>query len=131
MAIGSRYNGGGALQGVVIEGNVAADGTITAPGGSSSTSPSFVKASSSVPLGFQQIVGAATSTALTVPTGATFAIIQPVAQAIAWRDDGVAPTATVGMLVPADGELLYDGTLATFRLIQVAATATINVSYYR
>lgn len=49
MAIGNRYNGGGALQGVVIEGNVAADGTISAPGGSSSTTPTFVTAAQGTP----------------------------------------------------------------------------------
>lgn len=132
MAIGNRYNGGGPLAGVLIEGTVdPATGAVSAPTGSTSSSPTFVKAASAVPLGFQQIVGAAASTALTVPSGATYAIIQPVSQAISWRDDGVVPTATIGMTVPAGGELLYDGTLATFRYIQVAATVTVNISYYR
>lgn len=114
----------------------SANGALPIAGGDGSTAsgpsnPSFVKSAAAVPLGFQQIVGAAASTALTVPSGATYAIIQPVSQAISWRDDGVVPTATIGMTVPAGGELLYDGTLATFRYIQVAATVTVNISYYR
>ena len=47
-----------------------------------------------------------------------------------WRDDGTAPTATVGMLLPAGAELRYTGALAALRLIQASAGATVNVSYY-
>jgi len=49
VAIGNRYNGGGPLSGVVIEGTVAADGTVSAPVGTSSTSPQFVTAAQSDP----------------------------------------------------------------------------------
>ena len=124
------------LTGVAAGSGATTDGStpITGSNGTSaasSTNPIPVKAAPAVPLGFQQIVGAVASTGLTVPPGATYAIIQPVSQAIAWRDDGVAPTATIGMTVPSGGELLYDGTLSTFRFIQVAATVTVNISYYR
>lgn len=43
MAIGNRYNGGGPLAGVLIEGTVdPATGAVTAPTGSTSASPTFV-----------------------------------------------------------------------------------------
>ena len=49
---------------------------------------------------------------------------------IRWRDDGTAPTASVGMLLAADEVLLYDGKTEDIRLIKVSATATVDVSYY-
>jgi hypothetical protein len=83
------------------------------------------------PLGFQQITSLAASTGLVVPAGATFATIVPAAQAVSWRDDGVAPTATVGMLLPVGTQLQYSGNLAAIRFIEAAASATLNISYYK
>ena len=70
------------------------------------------------------------STVLTVPSGATIAVVQAEGADVRWRDDGTAPTATVGMLLPAGAELRYTGALAALRLIQASAGATVNVSYY-
>lgn len=80
-------------------------------------------------LGYQQILPSV-STALTVPATATYAIIQAEAQAVRWRDDGVAPTAAIGMTIAAGGELRYDGNLTTIRFIEATASAKLNVSYY-
>jgi len=82
------------------------------------------------PLGYQQIVGLAASTALTVPGGAKYALITCESQIARWRDDGVAPTAAIGMQLPPNSAIWYDGDLAAIRFIQTAATATLNVSYY-
>jgi hypothetical protein len=82
------------------------------------------------PKGYQQIVGLASSTALTVPTGATVAFIAVSTQAVRYRDDGTAPTATVGMPVPAGSQLMYSGSLSAVRFIQQTATATLDISYY-
>lgn len=87
-------------------------------------------------LGYQQIASLATSTGLTLPTNntnfgnPTYAIIQAEAQAVRWRDDGTAPTASVGMTIAAGGELRYDGNLNAIRFIEVTASAKLNVSYY-
>ncbi len=81
-------------------------------------------------LGFQQITSLSSSSALTVPGGATLAVIQAEGADVRWRDDGTAPTATVGMLLPAGAELRYTGALAALRLIRASAGATVNVSYY-
>lgn len=81
-------------------------------------------------LGFQQITSLSTSTALTVPSGAGLAVIQAEGAAVRWRDDGTAPTASVGMLLPAGAELRYTGTLGALRLIQTDSGAVIDVSYY-
>ncbi len=87
--------------------------------------------SSLTPLGFQFITSLATSTPLTVPTGATEALIQVMSQNVRWRDDGVAPTATVGMQLRAGGDMLYTGKLTAIRFIEEALGASLNVSYYR
>lgn len=90
--------------------------------------------------GYQQIVGPATSTALTVPTRSsqtgvagtpTVAVIVVESQTVRWRDDGVAPTASIGMPIYPGGVLVYDGDLTRIRFIQSSASATINVSYYK
>lgn len=83
------------------------------------------------PLGYQQITDVSASVGLTSPpAGAKAAIIQAEDQAVRWRDDGVAPTDSVGMLIPAGSELVYDGAMSSIRFIEAAAGATLNVSFY-
>lgn len=81
-------------------------------------------------LGYQQITSLSASTGLTVPAGATRAVIIAETQNVRWRDDGVAPTASVGMLLSQLVTLSYDGDLNRIRFIQQSASATLNVSYY-
>lgn len=84
------------------------------------------------PLGYQQIVLAG-STALTVPVGTAFANVTPEAGDVRWRDDGTAPTASVGYPLAAGAELQYTGTpaaLAALRFIGQTAGAVLNVCYY-
>lgn len=82
--------------------------------------------------GYQQIVGIVTSTALTVPTLTRFCIIQCTSQNVRWTDDGVTtPTATVGMRLQVGETFLYNGSFSNIRFIQEAATATLNISYYK
>jgi hypothetical protein len=89
-------------------------------------------------LGYQQITSLSASTALTVPQRdlgglagtPRIAIITPEAQAVRWRDDGVAPTASVGMPLAAGVTLQYDGDLSQIRFIEQAGGAKLNVTYY-
>ena len=92
------------------------------------TIPAVVPAVSGVPLGFQQLTPAA-ATSLTVPAGATLAVIIGDTAAFTWRDDGTAPTAGVGMVWPVGVPLYYNGTLSALQVI--SATGHVNVSYYR
>jgi len=88
---------------------------------------------------YQQISIPAASTALTIPTRntlgmastPTLAVIQCETTAVRWRDDGVAPTATVGMRLEPSGILMYDGDLTRLRFIQVGGGSILNVSYYK
>ena len=81
-------------------------------------------------LGYQQITSLTSSTALTVPAGASLALIVPETQNVRWRDDGVDPTTTVGMPVLTNTSMSYDGDLNAVRFIAVASGAVLNVSYY-
>lgn len=83
------------------------------------------------PLGYQQISTAlATAQSLTVPTGANVAYIVAEAVDVRWRDDGVAPTSSVGMVLPAGASLTYAASLAAIQFIETAAGSILNVSYY-
>jgi hypothetical protein len=83
-----------------------------------------------LPKGHQQLTSIAASTALTVPAGARYAILKCTAQAVRWRDDGVDPTAAIGMLLDVGDEFLYTGKLAAVRVIEAAGGGVLNVAYY-
>lgn len=82
------------------------------------------------PLGYQQITGLGTAKALTVPSGATLAVISVEGGSVRYRDDGTDPTTTIGMPLPEAG-ITYTGSLAAIKFIQAAGTAVLNVLYYR
>lgn len=86
--------------------------------------------STTVCLGYQQITSLSSAQALTVPSGATMALIAPETKDVRWRDDGVNPTASVGMPLVVGTTLNYDGDLNRIRFIETEASATINISYY-
>lgn len=81
-------------------------------------------------LGYQQITDLSSSTTLTVPSGSTLAVIQCTAQNVRWRDDGTAPTATVGMQLAPGDYFFYTGELSNIRFIEEAASAVLNISYF-
>lgn len=89
-------------------------------------------------LGYQQITALSSATALTVPVvdanglsaKPTLALIVSETQAVRWRDDGVDPTASVGMPLAVGVTLQYDGDLSRIRFIEQAAGAILNISYY-
>jgi len=80
--------------------------------------------------GYQQITNLSAATGLTIPVGATVALIQAETQDVRWRDDGTAPTASVGMIIGAGTTLPYTGNLYAIKLIQATASAKLNISYY-
>ena len=88
--------------------------------------------------GYQQITNLTASVGLTIPTTApdglnakpVFALIVAEGAGVRWRDDGTAPTASIGMPLAVGVPLQYDGDLTKIRFIQQAATGIINVSYY-
>lgn len=90
------------------------------------------------PLGYQQLTNAVlqASVGLTIPTlpagspGPGFLVIQCQAGAVRWRDDGSAPTSTVGMLIQSGGELTYVGEVRAIRFITSSGTPICDASIY-
>lgn len=89
-------------------------------------------------LGYQQITDLSSAVGLTVPAVdeagnkmmPTRAFIVAEGNNVRWRDDGTAPTASVGMILIQNNVLSYDGDLNSIKFIQVSAGAKLNVSYY-
>jgi hypothetical protein len=86
--------------------------------------------------GYQQITSLSASTGLTVPTDANtgepnYCLIVAQTQGVRWRDDGTAPTASVGMPLDPGVPFAYDGDLNKIRFIEVTASAALNISFYR
>jgi hypothetical protein len=91
-----------------------------------------------VTLGYQQITSLSSSTGLTLPQTDAFgnavkpllAVITPETQAVRYRDDGIAPTATVGFPLAVGQVLSYDGDLTKLRFIEQTGSAKLNINYY-
>lgn len=84
-----------------------------------------------LPLGYQQLTVPAASTALTVPATSKRAVIQCEDGDVRWRDDGVAPTAAIGMRLESGSSMEYTGSLSAIRFIRrTGASGTLNISYY-
>jgi hypothetical protein len=97
---------------------------------SSASEASFNQTWCTHTLGYQQLTSLTGSTAFTsVPAGTIYAVVSVETQAIRWRDDGVAPTASVGMPVAAGSSFAYTTNFIGFRIIQQAASATVDVYF--
>lgn len=105
------------------------------PSGSLGFSNQFQK-----PLGYQQFtsLGSAIQLGVTapstgptaIPAKATMCVISVEGAAIRWRDDGTPPTASIGMPVGNGQSLSYSGDMTALQMIQQAASATVNITYY-
>jgi len=88
--------------------------------------------------GYQQITTLTASVGLTIPARApdglnakpVFALIIAEGAPVRWRDDGTAPTASVGMPLAVGVPLQYDGDLTKIRFIQQSTSGILNISYY-
>lgn len=89
------------------------------------------------PLGFQQLTLTGTAQGLTLPTPPTgfyvgYTVIQceGTGAVARWRDDGTAPTSTVGMILNAGSELDYTGDPTTIKFIVGTGSPILDISYY-
>lgn len=84
------------------------------------------------PAGYTQVTSLSSAVGLgTIPPGTKVALIQPETKDIRWRDDGTNPTTTTGMILVANDTLLYSGTMSAFKMIEVAATGKVNITFYK
>ena len=84
------------------------------------------------PAGYVQLTSLASAVGLgTIPDGVTLAVIQSETQNVRYRDDGTNPSASVGMILVAGDILYYTGVMSSIKFIQVAASAKLNITYYK
>lgn len=86
-----------------------------------------------VPLGYQQMTSLGSATALpSIPAKARYALVICASQTVNWRDDGSAPTTSVGMPLTTNTPIIFaEQPLSAVEIIQTASSATCNVSYYQ
>lgn len=68
------------------------------------------------------------------PQNATYAVICAYTEAVNYRDDGTAPTATTasgGQTIPAAQCIPYNGTFTALQFIQQAGGGEIGISFYK
>lgn len=77
-------------------------------------------------------VGSSSPTTLTVPSGATHAIVSVDvgATTVRWTRDGTAPTTAVGHPLQA-GDYLEIDNLSNFKMCATSGTSTVQVSFHR
>jgi hypothetical protein len=75
----------------------------------------------------------ASLTAVGPPNGANFVMMQSETQNIRWRDDGAAPTTTVGMLLntTATFPTLYNGQMGKVQFIDATAGGLLDAAFYK
>ena len=85
------------------------------------------------PLGLETIsVTSSSAVALNPPTGATTVQIAVSGAAVNYRDDGTAPTSSVGMPAAVGAEFfLSQANLANIQFIAQTGTATLTLSFYK
>ncbi len=82
------------------------------------------------PMGFQALVPTS-STAMTVPKGARFALITVEVQHVRMTDDGTTPTLLIGLqLKTTDVPLWYAGDLHAVRFFNDTAGGLVKILYY-
>jgi len=119
------------LESIGLQRIVVSTQTIANLGGGGSSVPYVY-----TPLGYDQLTSLSTPTLLSsvpggIPAGAVYAFIDVSGAAVRYRDDGVAPTASVGMPVAINTQLQYFGNLAAIEFIQQAAGAVLDISFYK
>lgn len=88
-----------------------------------------------VPAGYQQLTVSSTAVSLTVPTNAIYAEVVVGTESIRYRNDGTAPTGSVGVpygvtALPQTFTICGKSTLAATQLIRITNDSVVNIHYY-
>jgi hypothetical protein len=70
-------------------------------------------------------------TTLTLPAGATIALVQAQGGSVRWRGGSQTPTASTGMLLSDGQAMLYTSGLGGLRFIAATTGARLGVSYFK
>lgn len=93
--------------------------------------PGIVTALFPIASGYQKLAVSSTAVALTAPSGARMALVQVKTNAVSYRDDGTAPTASEGVTVAADQTFVVcTNAVTAIRFIRVTSDAELRVLYY-
>ncbi len=71
------------------------------------------------------------ATPLAAPPGALVAFIAISGAGVRYRDDGVAPTASLGYPAASGAYLTYSGPMSQFQIVEQAAGAVLDILYER
>jgi hypothetical protein len=83
-------------------------------------------------LGATNTASSASVTSGGIPPAATMAYLDAETAGVRFRDDGGAPSASVGSLIATGNPgIFYTGTLAALQFIAAAGSPLLNVSFYR
>lgn len=93
----------------------------------------FAIISSGDPAGYEQQAVSTVAAITSIPSVANKAFVQPDNGDIRWRDDGTAPTATVGNYLPQLSTLTIESvkSLANFQMVAVTGTVNVNINFYQ
>ena len=96
----------------------------------SSIPPDTITAEANLtPTGYQQVTTLSSAIDCPVPGRVIYLVAET--QGIRIRDDGTDPTTSVGFLIPAGTCFKYVGDASKLRIIEAAASATLNVLGYK
>ena len=104
------------------------------------TTPSYTRPGSITPKGFCQITVTTATTfsaaGCTVPNGSTYALICNESTAARYRDDGVAPTASVGQIIGTGTATApicagFSTTMSALQFITESGSSLLDISFYQ
>lgn len=86
-----------------------------------------------IPLGCEQLTSISSAVPLSsIPASANAVLLTAEAQAVRYRDDGVAPTSSVGILLSVGtSPFLYTGTLSAIQFIQSTSGSVLDACFYK
>jgi hypothetical protein len=117
IKIGDAVSGTGITAGTTVVSQVSGVGT---PGGAGTYNLSASNTASS-----------ASATSGGIPALANEVYIESDTAAVRYRDDGAAPTATIGQPIASGGSIFYTGTLSAMQLIAESGSPVVNISFYK
>lgn len=86
---------------------------------------------SGTPVGYQQITSLGAAVGLTIPAGATQALISVSTQIVRLRSDGTDPTTAVGFPIKVGDQIMFFGNLSAIKIIAAVGGAVVDVLYFK